>query len=48
MLGAPTKKILFNIINMNFKIATLDALAMKSHTKLKYYADIEFETQDCK
>ena len=27
---------------------TLDAQVMTSHTKLKYYADVQFETQGCK
>ena len=43
-VGSPHKK--KYIININFKIATLDALAMKIHTKLKYYADVQFETQE--
>ena len=27
---------------------TLDAQVMTSHTKLKYYVDVQFETQGCK
>ena len=27
---------------------TLGAQPMTSHTKLKYYADVQFETQGCK